>query len=83
MKIKNNISSSVFLEAGPDAARIAAGPISVTADRQGGVFINGALSITSGIQNIRIGPIYKFNPLTASCIHQYLHSFLTYQQNTQ
>ncbi len=68
MKIKNKIDSSVFIEADSDAARIAAGAVSVTVDREAGAFINGALSISSGVPNIRIGPIHKFNPLTISCV---------------
>ncbi len=68
MKIKNSIDSSTFIETDVNAARIASGANSVTADRDGGVFINGALSLTSGLQSIRFGPIYKFNPLTASCV---------------
>jgi hypothetical protein len=68
MKIKNSIDSSVFLEADSNASRIVAGPISVTADRKAGVFVNGTLSITAGITGIRLGPIYKFNPLTTSCV---------------
>ena len=34
MKIKNKIDSSVFIEADSDAARIAAGAVSVTVDRK-------------------------------------------------
>ena len=68
MKIKNSIDSSVFMEADVTASRLAAGAVSITADKDGGAFINGALSITSGIPNIRIGPIHKFNPLTVACV---------------
>lgn len=68
MKIKNSIDSSTFLEADVSAARIASGAVSITADKEGGAFVNGALSITSGIPNIRIGPIHKFNPLAIACI---------------
>lgn len=67
-EIKNQLDSSVFIEADTSASRIAAGAVSVTVDKEAGAFINGALSISSGIPNIRIGPIHKFNPLTVSCI---------------
>ena len=60
--IKDSIDSTSFLEAGTAFARIASGPMSVTTDRQGGTFINGPVSISSGLSSIRFGPIFKFNP---------------------
>lgn len=66
--IKDKIDSSAFLEAGSLHSRMAAGAMSVTVDKDGGAFINGPLSISSGIGSIKFGPIFKFNPLAASCV---------------
>lgn len=55
-----------MLVAGEEYSQIASGPNSFTSTRDKGNFINGPLSISSNIDNIRVGGIYKFNPVLAS-----------------
>lgn len=64
--IKTKPESSSMLVAGEEYSQIASGPNSFTSTRDKGNFINGPLSISSNIDNIRVGGIYKFNPVLAS-----------------
>lgn len=66
--LKTSADSSSMVIAGESYSQITAGPNSVTADRYGGVFINGALSITSQVDNIKIGGIFRLNPILSSCM---------------
>ena len=66
MKTTADSSSMVIAAAG--YSQITAGPNSVSTVKDSGVFINGALSITSQVDNIKIGGIYKLNPILSSCI---------------
>lgn len=64
--IKDTIDSSTFLYINGPNATIASGPNSVSANRDNGVFINGAVSFTSNIENIKFGGMFRFNPVAAS-----------------
>ena len=68
MIIKNSIESTSMVDLSDDYSRIAAGSSSITCDKDSGNFINGPLSITTSIASIRIGGVFKFNPLTITCI---------------
>lgn len=68
MIIKDKPESSSFLQTGQDYAQIAAGPYSVTSVNGAGTFINGPLSISSPIENIKVSGIYRFNPILATGI---------------
>lgn len=60
--IKDKPSSSCMVVAADEYTQITAGPNSITTTRENGNYINGPLSISSNIDNIRVGGIYKFNP---------------------
>ncbi len=68
MIIKSDISATSMLDVSPEYARIASGAMSFTSDKNAGNFINGPLSITAPLSGIRIGGVFKFNPLTMTCI---------------
>ena len=69
MKIlKTSAGSSSMVIAADSYSQITSGPMSVTADRDGGVFINGPVSFTSQVDNIKIGGIFKLNPLLSTCM---------------
>ena len=60
--MKTKPESSCMVIAGDTYTQITAGANSVTTTRENGNFINGPLSISSNIDNIRVGGIWKFNP---------------------
>lgn len=60
--IKEKPESSCMLVTADTYTQITAGPNSITTTREEGNFINGPLSISANIDNIRVGGIYKFNP---------------------
>lgn len=64
--LKDSAASSAMVIAGTDYTQLTAGPNSVTSTRDSGNYINGPLSISSPIENIRVGGIYKFNPQLAT-----------------
>ena len=66
--LKASAASSSMVIAGESYSQITSGPVSVTASGEGGVYINGALSITSQVDNIKIGGIFKLNPLLSTCL---------------
>lgn len=68
MMIKNTPGSSSFLQVVEGEATLASGPISVTATNDAGVFINGPLSISSSIHNIKVGGIFRFNSMLSTGI---------------
>ena len=68
MIIKDTPDSSSFLQTGRDYAQVASGPYSVTTVNGAGTFINGPLSISSPIENIKVSGIYRFNPILATGI---------------
>lgn len=60
--IKNTPESSCMVVAGSEYTQITAGANSFTTTRESGNFVNGPLSISSNVDNIRVGGIWKFNP---------------------
>lgn len=64
--IKDTIDSSTFVYVNGPNAMLASGPNSITANKDNGVFINGAVSFTSNIENIKFGGMFRFNPVAAS-----------------
>ena len=64
--IKDTIDSSTFVYVNVPNAMLASGPNSITANKDNGVFINGAVSFTSNIENIKFGGMFRFNPVAAS-----------------
>lgn len=60
--IKDTPQSSSMIITTEGYTQITAGPNSISTTRQDGNFINGPLSISSNIDNIRVGGMYKFNP---------------------
>lgn len=66
--LKTTPDSSSMVIAGEGYSQIASGPNSITAQRESGIYINGAVSFTSQVDNIKIGGIYKLNPILSSCV---------------
>ena len=66
--LKDKPESSCMVVAANDYTQITAGPNSITTTRERGNFINGPLSISSAVDSIRVGGIYKFNPLLSTGI---------------
>lgn len=64
--IKDSAESSAMVIAGTDYTQLTAGPNSITTTRDSGNYVNGPLSISSSIENIRVCGIYKFNPQLAT-----------------
>lgn len=60
--VKEKAADSNFLLLHEGQAMIAAGPNSISTTREDGNFINGPLSISSTIDSIRVGGMFKFNP---------------------
>ena len=58
-------SSTLMMVKGPYAI-MASGPNSIATARDDGVFINGPLSISSAVDNVKFGGMFRINPLTAS-----------------
>lgn len=65
MKIRKNSSTDTFIEYEDNLSGIVSGANSVYTTKEAGVFINGPLSIKAGLEDIRIGGIFKINPLNA------------------
>lgn len=63
MLYKNNINSDAFLDLSNSVTTIGSGNMSIAVDSEGGSFVQGPLSISSSFTNIRMGGIYKFNPM--------------------
>lgn len=68
MLIKNKIDSSNFLKVGEDYTQIAAGANSITSTKDSGNYILGPVSISSSINNIKVGNIFRFNPMLSTGI---------------
>lgn len=64
--IKDTIDSPTFVYLEGPNVMLASGPNSVTANKDNGIFINGAVSFTSNIENIKFGGMFRFNPVAAS-----------------
>lgn len=68
MIIKEKPNSSSFLQVGEDYSQIASGPNSITTTRDAGNFIQGPVSFSSAIENIKVGGIFRFNPMLSTGI---------------
>lgn len=68
MIIKDTPESSSFMQTGEGFSQIASGPNSMSTTRDAGNFINGPLSISSSIDSIKVGGIFRFNPMLSTCI---------------
>ena len=66
--LKVSPESSSMVIAGDGYSQITSGPNSVTVQRDSGVYINGALSLTSQVDNIKVGGIFQLNPLLSTCM---------------
>lgn len=66
--IKDTPDSSCFFQSNSELAQIAAGPNSMTSTTGSGNFINGPLSLSSTVDKIRIGGIFRPNPALSTCI---------------
>jgi hypothetical protein len=67
-QIKESIDSSSFLEYREGRSSLVSGANSISATDSGGVFVNGAFSISAKPTNIRMGAMYTFHPLTLTGI---------------
>lgn len=68
MIIRNSITSSAFIGVDDESINMSSGAMSISCDKTSGNFINGPVSLTTGLSNIRFGGVFKFNPLAASCV---------------
>lgn len=68
MIIKESPNSSSFVQVGDNYAQQASGPYSVTTVNGAGVFIQGPVSFSSPIENIKFNGIFRFNPILATGI---------------
>ena len=66
--IKDTPDSSSMLIAADTYSLISSGANSVSTVSDSGVYINGPLSITAQPDNIKIGGIFKMNPLLSTCL---------------
>lgn len=68
MIIKNKPDSESFLQTQEDFTQIVAGANSITTTKDGGNFVQGPLSISSSISNIKVGGIFRFNTMLSTGI---------------
>ena len=61
--IKASAASSSMIIAKEDYTQITSGPMSVTADKEDGIFLNGPVAFTSEVEAIKFAGIFKFNPM--------------------
>lgn len=66
--IKTRPESSDMLIAGEGYTQITSKANSVSVTGDAGTFINGPVSFGSQIDSIKVGGIFKFNPILASCL---------------
>ena len=66
--IKNTASSSCFLNVETELTQISAGPNSITTTREAGNFIQGPVSFSSPIENMKVGGIFRFNSMLSTGI---------------
>jgi len=64
--IKASAASSSMVIAKEEYTQITSGPMSVTADKEDGIFLNGPVAFTSGVEAIKFAGIFKFNPMIMS-----------------
>lgn len=68
MILKETPDSSSFFYTVEGMSQIASGPNSVSATNDSGIFLNGPLSISSSIHNIKVGGIFRFNSMLSTGI---------------
>lgn len=69
MKVmKTTASSSHMVIAAEGYTQLTSSANSVSVVGESGVYINGPLSISAQMDNIKIGGIFKMNPLMSSCL---------------
>ena len=68
MIIKDTPDSSSFLNVGEGFSQIASGPNSITTTNDAGNFIQGPVSFSSSIENIKVAGIFRFNPMLSTGI---------------
>ena len=68
MIIKDKPESSSFAQIGEGYSQIASGPNSITTTNDAGNFILGPTSFSSSIENIKVGGIFRFNPMLSTGI---------------
>ena len=66
MLIKDAIDGNSVIDLSEDMSIVSSGPVSVSAHRKYGVFVNGPLSVSSDPTSVVFGGFYKFNPLAVS-----------------
>lgn len=68
MIYKDKPDGQSFLQTDETFAQIASGANSITTTSDGGNFIQGPLSISSNINNIKVGGIFRFNTMLSTGI---------------
>lgn len=68
MIIKDRPESSSFLQVGEGFSQLASGPNSITTTNDAGNFIQGPVSFSSSIENIKVGGIFRFNSMLSTGI---------------
>lgn len=66
--IKTTPDSSDMLIAAEGYTQMTSSANSVTVAGDTGVYINGPLSISAQMDNIKVGGLFKLNPLMSSCL---------------
>jgi hypothetical protein len=68
MLLKHHEDQASFLNLDNELAQIASGPNAISTTKDSGNFINGPVSFSSPHTSMRFGGVFRFNPLTATCI---------------
>lgn len=64
--IKERVDSSNFLMLEGSNSVLAAGPNAVGVNKDAGIFINGPVSFSSPVDNVKFSGMFRFNPITVS-----------------
>lgn len=68
MIIKDKVESSSFVQIGEGYSQLASGPNSITTTNESGNYIQGPVSFSSSIENVKFGGIFRFNPMLSTGI---------------
>lgn len=68
MIIKDKPESSSFVQVSEGFSQLASGPNSMTVTNDGGNFIQGPVSFSSPIENVKFSGIFRFNPMLSTGI---------------
>ena len=63
---KENINSSNFLLFEGSNSILASGPNAIGINRENGVFVNGPVSFSSSVDNVKFAGTFRINPIAAS-----------------